>query len=207
MKVPTQKVIIRADNIYNYYAEHGSLKLYVDPMFKPGQRRVIVGDVHAVCDDMYSYSNIANDLKAGDKVYFHYNAISEDALIPDQKGLWLIDYDRVFCAVRGGEIIMMGGRILAEPVYDEDIVEIDIEGVKQKAKLTASGLVKEINPGHNLVRARLSHMGNPLIGDDHVPIKPGDVFFYIKNADFKNTIEGKDYFVMMQDEILAIDDK
>lgn len=206
MKVPTQKLIIRAENIYNYYATHGNLTLYVDPLFKPGQRKVIVGDVYGVCDEMYPYSKIVNDVKPGDKVYFHYNAINEDALIPGHKGLWLIDYDTVFCAVREGNIIMIGGRILAESIYDDDIVEIDVDGLKQKAKLTPSGLVKEINPAYNMHRARLAHIGSPLIGDDPIPINPGDIFYYIKNGDFKNTIEGKEYFVMMQDEILAVDE-
>lgn len=206
MKVPTQKLIIRAENIYNYYAQHGSLKLYVDPLFKPGQRKVITGEVVGVCDEMYPYSNIVNEVKVNDKIYFHYNALDEDSIIPDHKGLWVIDYDMVFCAVRDNRIIMIGGKILAQPVFDDDIVTIDIGGFSQKAKLTKSGLVKELDPKHNVHKAKLCHIGTPLKGEQPVPIKPGDVFYYIKNGDFKNTIEGQEFFVMNQDEILALDE-
>lgn len=205
MKVPKQRIIIRADNLYKYYVTHGNLTLYVDPLFKPGQRKIITGDVVDVCDSMHEHCRIVNEIKVGDKVYFHYNAIHDDNMIPDTKGHWVIEYDSVFCAVRDGNIIPIGSRILAEPIYDEDIVEIEANGQKRKAKLTKSGIVKELDPEHNLNKARLCYIGSPLIGDEPVPIKPGDVFYYIKNGDFKNSIEGKDYFIMMQDEILSVD--
>lgn len=205
MKVPTQKLIIRADNIYNYYAKHGNLTLYVDPLFKPGQRKIITGDVAFVCENMRDGCRIVNEVKAGDKVYFHYNSLSEDNMVPGHPGLWVVEYDSVFCSVRNGDIIMIGSRVLAEPVYDDDIIEIEVDGFKHKAKITPSGLVKQLDPGYNLNKARMSHIGSPLIGDPEVPVKPGDIFYYIKNADFKNNIEGKEYFVMMQDEILAVE--
>lgn len=206
MKVSSQKIIIRADDIYNYWAKHGSLTLYVDPAFKPGQRKVITGEVVDVCDQMEPWNTIAPEVKVGDKLYFHYNSLKEDSAIPDKKGLWVIDYDTVFCAVRDGRIIMIGGRILAEAMFDEDIVEIEVDGFNHKAKLTKSGLVKELDPGHNLTKARLAFIGTPKIGEQPVNIKPGDVFYYINNGDFKNHIEGRDYFVMYQDEILAVDE-
>lgn len=205
MKVPAQKLIIQAKDMYDYYAKHGNLTLYVDPMFNPGKRKVIFGDVVAACDTMHHWCNIVPEVQVGDRVYFHYNALSDINAIPDTDGLWVLDYEFVFCAVRNGEIIPIGGRVLAEPMFDEDIVEIDAGGFTAKAKLTESGLVKELNPGHNLSKARLAYIGAPLAGNLPVCIKPGDVFYYIKNGDFKNRIEGKDYFVMLQDEILAID--
>jgi co-chaperonin GroES (HSP10) len=206
MKVSSQKIIIRSEDIYDYWAKHGNLTLYVDPMFKPGQRKIVTGEVVDVCDTMESWNKISPDILVGDKLYFHYNALKEDNAIPDKSGLWVIDYDTVFCAVRGGQIVMIGGRILAEPIFDNDIVDIDVDGFKHKAKLTSSGLVKELDPGHNMNKAKLMHIGKPRIGDPEVDIKVGDVFYYIKNGDFKNTIEGKEYFVMYQDEILAVDE-
>lgn len=205
MKVPAQKLIIRAKDMYDYYVKHGNITLYVDPLFNPGKRKIISGDVVAICDLMHPWSTIVPEVVVGDRVYFHYNALAEVNAIPDSDGLWVIEYDFIFCSVRNGKIIPIGGRIFAEPLYDGDIVEVDIGGFTTKAKLTESGLVKEINPGHNLRKAKLAHIGTPRIGDDPVPVKTGDVFYYIENGDFKNSIEGKDYFVMFQDEILAID--
>lgn len=205
MRCPNQKIIVKAEDMYNYYAKHGNLTLYVDPLFKRGHRKVRVADVVAIPDKLEDWCRIVPDVRVGDRIYFHYNALKEDNMLPDHKGLWVIQYDQVFCTVRSGEIIMIAGRILAEPMFDDDVVEIDVNGHKQKAKLTASGLVKEINPEHSLKKAKLAHIGNPQVGDDPVPIEKGQIFYYIKNGDFKNEIEGKEYFVMYQEDILAVE--
>jgi co-chaperonin GroES (HSP10) len=205
MKCPNQKIIVKANDIYNYYQEHGSISLYVDPLFKKGQRKVRVAEVVAIPEKLEDWCKIIPDVRVGDKVYFHYNALKEDNMLPDYQGLWVIDYDFIFCTVRDGQINMIGGRILAEPLFDDDIVEIEVDGFKQKAKLTQSGLVKELNPSHSLKKAKLASIGKPLIGEPAIPIQVGDVFYYIKNGDFRNEIEGKDYFVMYQEDVLAIE--
>lgn len=205
MKAPKHKIIVRADNMYNYYVKHGNLTLYVDPMFKRGHRKVRVADVVSIPQELESWCNVVPEVKEGDRIYFHYNALEEFNIIPDQQGLWVIDYTEIFCAVRDGKIIMIGGKILSEALFDEDIQEVEVDGVMTRVRLTKSGLVSEVNPEHNLRKARLAHIGTPLAGEEPVPIQPGDVFYYVNNADFKNTIEGKEYFVMNQEDIIAIE--
>lgn len=205
MRAPNQRIIVRADDMYKYYVQHGSLNLYVDPLYNKGRHKVRSAEVVAVPSGMEYWSKIVPEVQVGDLVYFHYNALTEDSALPDNPGLWVIEYERVFCSVRGGDIVMIGGRILAEPVFDDDITEVEVGGVMTKVKLSKSGLVKELHPEYNLKRARLSYIGTPLIDHDAVPIKTGDVFYYVSNGDFVNNINGKDYFVMFQEDILAID--
>jgi co-chaperonin GroES (HSP10) len=204
MKVSTNKIIVRAEDLYNYYVSKGDLKLYVDPLFKRGVAKTKVAQVVEVPSEMYGWSRTVPEVHVGDKVYIHHNALEEFNMIPDSKGLWVIEYEDVLCAVRDGNIIPINGRILAEPIFDDDIIEIDYHGAKRKVKMTESGLVKELDPSYNLKKARLAHIGTPQKGDAKVPINKGDVFYYILNADYKNEIEGKEYFVMFQDEIIAI---
>ena len=204
MKTPTNKIIVRASDLYNYYVTKGDLTLYVDPMFKRGVRKTKVAEVVQVPTEMHSWNRTVPEISVGDKVYLHHNALEEYNMIPDSKGLWVIEYDEVLCAVRDGNIIPINGRILAEPIFDDDILEIDYMGSKRKVKMTESGLVKELDPSYNLAKARLSYIGTPQIGETKVPINAGEVFYYIVNADYKNEIEGKEYFVMFQDDIIAI---
>lgn len=204
MKTPTNKIIVRASDLYNYYVTKGDLTLYVDPMFKRGVRKTKVAEVVQVPTEMHGWNKTVPEISVGDKVYLHHNALEEYNMIPDSKGLWVIEYDEVLCAVRDGNIIPINGRILAEPIFDDDILEIDYMGSKRKVKMTESGLVKELDPSYNLAKARLSYIGTPQIGETKVPINAGEVFYYIVNADYKNEIEGKEYFVMFQDDIIAI---
>jgi co-chaperonin GroES (HSP10) len=115
-----------------------------------------------------------------------------------EKPLYLIGMDHIFVMVRNGDVIMFGSRILAEPLYDDDVVEDG--GIR--VRKTKSGIISEINVKHNLKKARLSHIGNPLKNEVKTDAAPGDVIFYDKDADFENEVEGKNYFCMMQEDIL-----
>lgn len=204
MKAPNNKIIVRAKDLYNYYVTKGDLTLYVDPMFKRGVGKTKVAEVVGVPENMHSWNRTVPEVNVGDRVYLHHNALEEFNMVPDSEGLWVIEYEEVLCAVRDGNIIPINGRILAEPIFDDDIVEIDYMGSSRKVKMTPTGLVKELDPTHNLAKARLAYIGTPQIGQTKVPINEGEIFYYILNADYKNNIEGKEYFVMFQDEIIAI---
>jgi co-chaperonin GroES (HSP10) len=190
--------------MYNYFVEHGSLKLYVDPLFKKGHAKVKSAEVVAIPDLMHGWCKIMPEVNVGDKVYFHYNALREENAIPDQDGCWAIEYQDVFCSVRNGEIIMIGSRILATAIYDKDVVETMIDGVPTKVKMSSFGMITEMHPKHSPAKATLAHIGTPVAGDRAVDINVGDVFYYAPHSDFINLIEGKEYFVMYQEDILAI---
>jgi co-chaperonin GroES (HSP10) len=207
MKSPTQRILVRCKDLYEYFVTHGNLTLYVDPLFKKGQHKITCGEVVAVPDGVLPWCRIIPEVQVGDKIYFHYNALREDSVIPDLEGIWVIEYDFVFCVVRDGKIIPIGGKVFASPLYDDGVQDIEVNGTVTKGKISEkTGLITEINSKHSLKKARLAHIGTPLRGDVPVAIKVGDVFYYISNADFRNTIEGTEYFVMNQEDILATEE-
>ena len=206
MKSPVNLIFVRCKDIYEYYVKHGSLELYVDPLFK--KRKVISGIVEVIPDRLdYGFDRIVPEVQVGDLLYFHYNSLDEDSVIPGTQGLYTIPYDQAFCSVRNGEIIMIGGRVLCLPWYDPNVKNIDVDGNKVKARVTNSGIITEINIGHDLQKSVLAHIGTPLIGDPVLPVQKGDEVYYIKDGDFENTIEGVTYFCMFQEDLLMAETK
>lgn len=150
--------------------------------------------------DHYFLKLVQDTVEVGDLLYFHFNAITPDSRVDLKildKPYYLVCMEHIFAIVRNGQILMYGGRVLAEPIYDEDIQ--DLGGLK--VKKTASGVIKELNVGHNLKKARLTHIGNPLTDQPKTKVSPGDIIYYEQDADFENEIEGKKYFCMIQEDI------
>jgi co-chaperonin GroES (HSP10) len=203
MKATHGSILIKATGVYNHFVKHGSLTLYVDPLFKPGQRRVIHGIVESIPDGVPEYMDLVPEVQVSDKLYFHYNALDPDNLIPDSDGVFSILYDMVLCSVRDGKIIPLAGKIFCSKVYDDDVVDLKIEGEIKKCRVSGAGIITEINCKYSEKIARLEHIGTPRPGRKIPTVKVGDKVVYIKDGDFINHIEGQEYFVMNQEDILA----
>lgn len=198
MIVPKDRVVVRVKSEYKEKLTHGSLELEVSESFAPFAKRKdtfaqTYGEIIAICDKRTG--GLPVEVEVGDKVYFHFNAINANSRLDamDDK-IHHILYDHLFCAVRDGNIVMLNSRVLCEPLYEEGVEN----GVRTK-----NGLVVEINVGHDSKRAVLRHIGNP----PEVDAKPGDIVHYEKNADFENIIEGTKYFVMFQDDLIAVENE
>lgn len=149
----------------------------------------------------FNVKGIQETLQVGDTVYFHFNSIDAESRVDldvREKPSYLVHIGSIFCAVRDGHITMVGGRVLAEAIYDDDVV--DDGGIK--VKKTKSGIITEINVKHNVKKATLSHIGLPKRGEQTIDVAPGDVIYYAKDADFENEVEGKPFFVFYQEDIL-----
>lgn len=149
----------------------------------------------------YAVATIQERIEEGDTVYFHFNAVDAESRMEtdvEKKPFYNIHYSSIFCYVRGGVITMVGSRVLAEPVYDDDVV---LEG-GIRVKKSKSGIITEINVKHNVKKARLTHIGNPRRGEKLPDVGPGEIVYYAHDADFENEIEGKQYFVMFQEDLL-----
>lgn len=202
MKSYTFSVIVKCKDIYEYYVQKGDLKLYVDPLYKQGARKITYGIVEAPPEVMPDWAQVTNPLKAGDKVYFHFNALDETTMLPESQGLFVIPMDMIFCYVRDGVIMPMDGKVFCLPYYDPSLVTLDINGSPVICRTTKSGIITEYNVKHSHKQATVSHIGKPLIGFSVLDIAAGDVVCYAKDADFENVIEGTTYFVMDQDLLL-----
>ena len=197
-------VVVRAEKLHAEYLKHGSLELALDAVAIGGlngwRYKTTVGEVVQVPDEYLGWVPQRPELKAGDKVYFHFNALGEDSLLPDSD-LYLVPLDMVFAYVMDGELHAMSGKALC-------LAEADGENLEGVGRVKMSGgIITETNVKHNMKMARLALLGSPLLGMEEVDAKAGDLVFYAKDADFENEIEGKKYLVMDQDLILAKWDK
>lgn len=148
------------------------------------------------------FRQIEQEVRVGDEVVLHYNSIDENQSFEHEgETLYLVPYDYIFAVIRDGEIVMIGGRVLCLPIY---------EGVEEDGmvvKKTESGIITDINVKHDLKKAILSHIGTPLKNCKTLPVNTGDLVWYDKDADFENTIMGKKYFVMTQEDLLMYQPK
>lgn len=117
------------------------------------------------------------NLKAGEKVYVHYLAFSRKPQIPPDK--WLVPKQNIYCVIRDNKIVPLNGyifvNILKERDKAENIVTLD-------KKSTSHGIVEAA---------------------DHRQLSPGDEILFKPLGAFENEIEGKSYYVMESEELLA----
>lgn len=164
------------------------------------------GVVVALPRGLYECSDIFPEIEAGDTVYFHYNSIGPESrmLVEYSAPLtYSIPYSMIFCAVRNGQIIPIGGRVLCEKHYDADVVWEEVNGHSIPVRMNKIGIITEMNVKHSPHKAILKFIGNPLRGQQKKDVQPGDMVYYEKDADFENTIEGREYLVMTQENLIA----
>lgn len=168
----------------------------------------------------YRYvSDITPEVKIGDRIYFHFNVIRQhnfvhvDGVHPDRTWYVKARYDQVICAVRDGQIIMIGGHTLIDPDFEswEDIsIPIPQMGFDGKPMTNKDGspimkpkdqwLVRKAFPTYKYLTGFVKKVGTPLKGDT-CQIKEGQKILYRRNADWMVKIEDRDYFVIKQRHI------
>lgn len=210
-------LLVRCKGIFEYMvtSPKGTLQLYVDPLFKPGACRVTTGLVVSAPRSMPDWAKIVPEVQSGDTVYFHYNSLDDEALVPDSDGIYEILYDMVFAYVRGGEIHPIAGKVLMQAVPEPSVEFISVNGQDLQVKKTPSGIIRQISVVDDLhkhgtlarsySKGRITHIATPLIGEPLPDVKIGDVVYYALHADFEITIEGADYFVMDQELLLMVE--
>lgn len=192
MNALRRRVIVEIDQPYENEVDFGHTKIVYDHNFNPTYNARIYGTVVAVSPNL----SFANELEVGDRIYFHYNVV-EDSLIDGK--LYNVEEDRIFCYVREGVITMVNDWCLLEPHVEHNDV-IDVQGKKVKARMKGDlvvGLKEEVSAEYAIV----AHVGNNPLGVD-----VGDVVIMEPNFEFKNTIEGKEYFTSKTKHILGYAD-
>jgi len=177
------------------------------PEWNPRQHRKNYGKVVSIPSKLsYQSKGIKMKVKVGDLIYFHYNTLTEDKqLFINKENVYMLEYHRIFCRVEGGKIDMVGGHVLVSDIDDSDFINVGIG--KVKGKLLNSGLavldeefdVKKKKPGIGI----LAEISEPVDGDPVLDVNVGDHVYYEKNSMFENTIEGKKYYVMHQEDLMA----
>lgn len=164
--------------------------------------------------EYYKLSDIAMEVMPGDKIYFHFNTIDEENkyTLADGRKIYKVRYDQIICIVRDGKIIPIGSHVLVSMVWDEDVVEIDLTNVKipghspvssVKGKINKFNIVTELHEKPKPLEGIVRHIGNSLDGEVELGIVPGDRVIFLPESDWVNVIEGKEYFVMKQRDLIA----
>jgi co-chaperonin GroES (HSP10) len=207
-KSPPNTVVVEVGASMDDTVQYGNLKLHIDPEFNPTQYARIYGRVIAVPEGKaYNEESfeIEKEVQIGDIIYFHYLTTSDETNCI-YGNYYKVPYYWIFCVVRSGNILPIGSWTLCETVVEEDFNTVEVGGQKIEAITSASGLVIGINKKPSTKFARLSHIGRPLVGTDELKIGKGALVILNKNSNFKNTIEGKEYYTVRQGDILCSKD-
>ena len=161
--------------------------------------------------------DIAMEVKVGDTVYFHFNTLAAMNGKKNRVGenLYKVAYESIICSVRDGEIIMIGGYTLIKPdveTWDDILIPVPVLGSNGEPMKDRNGniiykpkdkwLQTKAAPENKYLQGYVVKVGTPLKGDT-CRIKPGQKIWYHKNADWLQYIEGKQYFTIRQNHIIA----
>ncbi len=177
----------------------GGICLFQDNTYRPEWHLILHGTVVSV-PERFHYP-VQEKIRVGDKIYFHY--LVPGAENQHDKKL-RVPIEQVFCYVRDGQITMVGGHVLAKAVWDEDIQDVDVDGKTIKARVSDSGLVTSVNVDYRKNLSKVYHIGLPLKNSPELDCKAGDEVFMKKFSQQKYEIEGEEYFVFTQKELLCV---
>lgn len=171
-----------------------------------------------------SLNEIHQDIRIGDKIYFHYNTLvkyeqnlvdvkvkfDSKTKIATEIPVFKVMYDQIQCVVRGKQIMMIGGNVLVEPDmedWDEILAPtyfpLELTGGKKKKRPKEQWIQTKVQPEARYLLGYVKNIGKPFIGDE-CELKVGDKIVYRPNADWRVKIEGKEYFCMHYSHIEMI---
>lgn len=151
-----------------------------------------------------SEKNIENgysmdELKVGDKIIFAFNVVFDfyqnapDALpiyrnkiSYNAKDYWLADITKIFAIIRGEEIVMINGYVMATP-FEKDLIFTQPES--RRARKSKSSEVMWV--------------GKPRINQNHINIKTGDTIYYNPQKTTKYEINNKPFIILTQQQVLG----
>lgn len=200
-------VIVRVEEALDSTYKHGSLEVFIDPLFNPTHHARIYGIVEAIpagkCFNEEGFE-IEQEVRVGDKVYFHY-LVTSDEINCVYGNSYKVPYYWIFCVVRNGNILPIGGWALCSQVVEQEdeFESVEVGGCTMQATLSGSGLVTSIEKKKSVKFAKLSYIGKPLLNHKELDVSQGDTVVLAKNSNFINKIEGVDYFTVRQSDIFG----
>jgi co-chaperonin GroES (HSP10) len=181
------------------------MTLHIDPEFNPTHHARIYGRVVAIpAGNIYDFNGnqIHEEVRIGDLVYFHYLTTSDESNCI-YGNYYRVPYCWIFCTIRDGFILPVGGWTLCEKIIEDKFNKVDVGGHSIDAVISASGIVTKLNKIPSTKEAVLAHIGKPFVGMDELGVKSGDKVILAKNSNFVNNIEGIDYYTVRQEDILG----
>jgi len=192
MNMIGQRIAIKVSKKYNDEVEfENGGKLYLDVSYNPEHHVTICGEVVALPRGEWCKSTrgdfMKQEMEVGDMAYFNYLTVSKDNLITGEKDVYLADLEECFCFVRGGSLTAISNHVLIEPHMDEEKIGSIIMGPPKRSE----------------VKGYVRHIGTPLKGKEALGLSNGDAVRFHERNSFLNKIEGVEYYVMHQDDLLG----
>lgn len=193
---PVNRVFVSADKRWEDEIETASgIKLYKDTTYQPEWGVSLYGTVETLPLQFkkdFQNEGVEPGITEGDKAYFHYFTLiyDENRISVDGKDYYMVDYHRIFVVIRDGVII---------PVHGWTLIEVDNEFTGDKTK---GGIIIP----QFLRRKKVDTYGKlKYISQNQRSIgaSPGDTVFFQKEFAFENRIEGTDYYVIQENDIMA----
>lgn len=160
-------------------------------------------------------NDISPEIQVGDVVYFQWNAVFDKrnliAQSKDKKSfIFKVPVDIVYCCVREGKIIPIGGHVLIDPIMEswESIYKptyfpfIDHKTGKQAVRPKKDWIQIRTAPKQIDRQGIIKHIGTPLKGD-RCALEVGMKVLYKPNLKNLLDVEGEKYFIMRQNQILC----
>jgi co-chaperonin GroES (HSP10) len=205
-KATFNHVVVKVDQSLDDTYTYKTLTVDIDPEFNPTQYARIYGTVVAVpqgsCYDE-EQSEIKKEVEVGDKVYFHYLVTSSDTW-NIYGNYYKVPYCWIFCSVRDSVIRPIGSWTLCEPIPEQELNQIEVDGIKIDAAVSQSGLITSLSKKPSVDYAKLRHIGSPLLNETPLDIPVNSTVILAKNSNFVNRIENVDYYTVKQRYILGV---
>lgn len=162
---------------------------------------------------MHNYSDISMEVGVGDMIYFNWTSLAKEENFRGMDGeyfVWDIDYQNIFCSIRGGKIIMIGSWVLIDPEWEsfKDILmptyyPLEITGGKKRVRPEREWIQTKTEPESAECTGFVRHVGTPIKGKN-CDISVGDHIYFMRGSKLNIEIEGKKYYVMRQHRIEAL---
>ena len=203
---PYNYLTVKVDSLMEDRIKSTSLDLKIRTDIRPTHHTKTYGEViglpRAFRDDimpdgdiLWHSEGIEDFYKIGDKVYFHYNCVL-DKQKQIEDNVFFIPARRIFLKVQCDNIIMSPGFSLGDKIYDDNVVEIELDGKKTMAQVSeATGIVIDMFPKpieKNLL-IKHSSIGKAndrvlMLDDNNMEIEVEDQTYYLlENRDIVGT--------------------
>jgi co-chaperonin GroES (HSP10) len=203
VETPKDFVVIRIEKEHKESISYGSLNLQIDSGYDPEGNRICFGKVESYPRAISSGMKATSRIKEGTEIFFHYLAMHES-------NIFTVNFERfarihipfIIATKPDDKWIPFDGWSFCEKIYDEDVTTLE-DGMK--VKISPSGIISEVNVGHNLLEATIRSVGTPLENEPDLDLNKGDTILFDQHCDFDNvgnTLDGKEYLYIRQSDIM-----
>ena len=202
---PYNYLTVRVDSLMEDRIKSTSLDLKIRTDIRPTHHTKIYGEViglpRAFRDDvmpdgdiLWHSEGIEDFYKIGDKVYFHYNCVL-DKQKQIEDNVFFIPARRIYLKVQCDNIIMSPGFSLGDKIYDDNVVEIELDGKRTMAQVSEeTGIVIDIFPKPIEKNLLIKHSS---IG------KVNDRVLMLDDSNMEIVVEDQTYYLLENRDIVG----